>query len=133
MIIRLCVAFAINKVIIAEDTYSPGKKSISRISRSGIHLIETVYTADTVKTITSLKEENYRIIGIEITDDSQDIAEYIPPKDEKFVLVFGNEQRGISGETLDLCDLCLHISITNAMSSLNVAMAAAIAIHSFKR
>lgn len=133
MIIRLGVAFAMSKIIIIEDKHSPGEKRIARISRSGIHKIETIYNSDIREIVGSLKNKNYKIIGIEITNDSQSISNYNFQKGEKFVLIFGNERNGISAETLNFCDICLHIPVSDTMSSLNVAMAAAIAIHSFTK
>ena len=132
MIVRLCVAFELDKVIIITDEHSPPKHRIANISRLATREIKIEYNEDVVSVINKLKDSNNRIIGIELTNDSTDLSEYLVNNPNKNVLVFGNERVGISEEALQLCDVCLHIPISTKISSLNVAMAAAIAVQHFR-
>lgn len=132
MIVRLCVAFELDKVVIITDVHSPPKHRIANISRLGTRKIEIEYNEDVVGVLKKLKDSNFRIIGIELTNDSIDLSEYLVTTQLKNVLIFGNERVGISEEALQLCDVCLHIPISSKISSLNVAMAAAIAVQHFR-
>lgn len=73
------------------------------------------------------KEHGYHIIGIDNVPGCTALeASPIPAKS---VLVFGQESNGISPELLDLCDEVREIPMFGSTRSMNVAAAAAVAIH----
>ena len=133
MIIRLCVAFEMKKMIIITDVHSPPKHRIANISRLGTREILIEYKEDVVEVLNELKDLEHQIIGIELTSDSVNISEYDVKNNDKYALIFGNERVGVSNEALQLCDICLHIPISSKISSLNVSMAAAIAVQHFRK
>lgn len=73
------------------------------------------------------------IIALENTRGAEDLYRFRPPRG-RFVLAAGNERRGIAGEILRLADRAVQIPTTSAhLDTVNVAAAAAIAIHHLAR
>ncbi|HKM02546.1 MAG TPA: TrmH family RNA methyltransferase, partial [Bacilli bacterium] len=50
-------------------------------------------------------------------------------KDDKIILVIGNEARGVSPSILTIADLKLKITMSNKIESLNAGIAASIIMH----
>lgn len=75
------------------------------------------------------KENGYSIIGIDNVPGCTDLE--ASPLPEKSVLVFGQESNGISPELLAECAQVRQIPMYGSTRSMNVAAAAAIAIHSW--
>ncbi len=74
-----------------------------------------------------IKNENLKIIGLEKTKNSQSIFSFKP----KFpvALVVGNEVKGLSTVILKKCDKIVAIPMYGKKESLNVAVAAGIAVY----
>jgi len=51
------------------------------------------------------------------------------PVDQPLMLMFGNEQRGLSKEARERCDLLFHIPMQGVSDSLNLSVAAAISLY----
>lgn len=76
--------------------------------------------------ITRLRRDGWSVIGVEQDRRSVDYRTYRYPK--KAVLVFGNEVRGISPELRGACDALVEIPMRGSKESLNVSVAAGIAL-----
>ena len=75
------------------------------------------------------RENDYAIIGIDNVPGCTDLE--ASPLPERSVLVFGQESKGISPELLAKCTLVRQIPMYGSTRSMNVAAAAAIAMHSW--
>jgi len=75
-----------------------------------------------------LKKEGYTILALEQNKNSKSLFEYSPAKDEKLAVVMGNEVRGINAQSLRHTDHILHIPMQGKKESLNVGVAAGIAL-----
>ena len=74
-----------------------------------------------------LKGKNVQIVALEQDANSVDYRAFISCGDT--ALVLGNEPVGIDAETLDLCDIMIEIPMRGQKNSLNVSVAAGIAIY----
>ena len=79
-----------------------------------------------------MKREGIKICGLEITEGSRPYTA-ITPGDFPICLVVGNEVDGIEDEVLNLCDEVLEIPQFGSKHSLNVAVAAGIALFELVR
>ena len=70
--------------------------------------------------------ENYTIYGTKV-DGGKELKTI--SKEEKQIIVMGNEGKGISKEILDMCDEYLYINMNEACESLNVAVATSIILY----
>jgi tRNA G18 (ribose-2'-O)-methylase SpoU len=78
--------------------------------------------------IKKLKKQGFEIIALEQTPKSEILFE-MDFKNPNIALVLGNEVEGISPETLKHCDRHAEIPMYGQKSSLNVAIAAGIAMY----
>lgn len=86
-----------------------------------------------VKTITSLlnrlEQDGYSLVALEQSEGSIDYRTWIPPQSGKVALIVGNEVEGIAAKTLDQCDYVIELPMRGKKNSLNVAVAAGIALY----
>jgi len=80
-----------------------------------------------------LKKEGYTIVAIEQNKNSKSLFEYSPAKNKKLAVVMGNEVRGINAQSLRHADHILHIPMQGKKESLNVGVAAGIALFTLLR
>lgn len=78
-----------------------------------------------------LRQEGYRLVGLEQTDNSRWLYDYAFAR--KTVLVIGNERTGIEPEVLELLDEAVEIPVYGLPYAHNAATAAAIAIYEYCR
>ena len=81
---------------------------------------------DVLSVIKKLKQADYQIIGLEISDKSESILDYSAGH-QKIALLLGNEVEGIPSYLMDECDKLIYIPQHGIKESLNVSVAAAIA------
>jgi 23S rRNA (guanosine2251-2'-O)-methyltransferase len=77
--------------------------------------------------IERLKKIKYQIIELEISPESEDIKKFKPQF--PCALILGNEVGGIDETILEKCDKIIHIPMLGKKESLNVSVAAGIAIY----
>lgn len=129
MIFRLAESFGVEHLYLSGLSIAPPNVKISKASRSTVRVVPYSIHPDTTELAATLKQEGFAIIGLEITDRSEDIRQYDFTKHEKIALVAGGEKFGISANVLPLLDACVHIRMFGKTGSLNVATALAIALH----
>ncbi|XP_054654485.1 probable methyltransferase TARBP1 isoform X3 [Dunckerocampus dactyliophorus] len=77
------------------------------------------------------KSQDYCIVGVEQTANSQSLQDYQFP--EKTLLLLGNEREGIPANLLQLLDVCVEIPQQGVIRSLNVHVSAALLIWEYTR
>lgn len=77
--------------------------------------------------IDTLHEQGYTVAGLEIDPQAVALDDYRPPG--RIALLLGDEVRGIEKPLRQRCDLLLQISMFGRKDSLNVSVAAGIALH----
>ncbi|KAL6079332.1 TrmH family RNA methyltransferase [Balamuthia mandrillaris] len=82
-------------------------------------------------TLLDYKRQGYKLIGLEQTNNSQDIHGFAFPR--KMVLVVGNEASGISEEILAMMDAVVEIPVWGLPYSYNVATSTAMALYEYCR
>ncbi|MDQ5883441.1 MAG: hypothetical protein QG654_354 [Patescibacteria group bacterium] len=131
-IFRTADACSISKIILSG--YSPmpldrfGRKR-SDISKSALGAEDSVsweFSENIIDTLKKLKEENFKIISIEQSENSIDYKEVT--MGEKNVFVVGNEVSGVSKEILELSDTVAEIKMLGGKESLNVSVATGVAL-----
>lgn len=124
-IIRSCIAFNIDTLIISKDTVDIYNPKVLR-SAQGMLFHLNILVRDLPITINQLKEDGYKIIGTKVTHgkDVKKTNTY-----SNFALIMGNEGKGIKEEILDLCDEYLYIEMNELCESLNVGVAASILLY----
>lgn len=78
----------------------------------------------------SLREQGYAVAGLEIDPDAGAVADY--PPEQKVALLLGDEVFGIDPSLREACDVLLQIPMYGQKFSLNVSVAAGIALYSLQ-
>ncbi len=76
--------------------------------------------------LTPLREQGYRIVGLEQSSDSILLQDYSAP--DKIALLLGEEVEGISADLMEQCDDIIEIPMVGTKESFNVSVAAGIAL-----
>ncbi len=74
------------------------------------------------------RDGKYHLIG---TSARADAAHHKHFPDAPWVLVLGNEQKGLSAEHLSACDISVSLPMTGRISSLNLSVAAGVLLYQF--
>lgn len=126
---RLCDALGVEKLYLTGSTATPPNQKIRKTSRSTEQYVDYEYKADAKSLVNQLSQQGYRILCLEITNQSRPIDNFIASKNDKLCLIVGSEKHGVSKELLELAEHTLHIPLYGHNSSMNVATATAIAVH----
>ncbi|MDD2840384.1 MAG: 23S rRNA (guanosine(2251)-2'-O)-methyltransferase RlmB [Rickettsiales bacterium] len=125
-IIRTAVAFGIDNIIITSFNSVKDTPTVVKSSAGLSELINLIEVVNLNNTIKDLKNIGYFIIGLD--GEAKLTVEKINDSNN-LVLVLGNEGRGIRELVKKNCDDLVKIPMENCVESLNVSVAAAIAIY----
>ncbi len=81
----------------------------------------------------ALKKKGFTVVGVELDECAIPLFQYKPGPDAKIALVLGNEVNGLSKEDLELCDKIVQIPMHGMKESLNVSVAAGVAVYGLLR
>lgn len=124
-IIRSAVAFNINTIILSTKTVDLYNSKVIR-STQGMLFHINIIVKEPEEIINTLKEKKYQILGTKV-DGGKDIKN--TNTKDKFVLIIGNEGKGMSDRLSTLCDEYLYIKMNNNVESLNAGVAASIILY----
>lgn len=128
-IIRSCVAFNVDTIILSNDSTYLFNSKVIRASQGMIFYINLIIS-DLEDIIKKLKEDNYKIWSTNVSfGKSLKNVEIV----EKFAIIMGNEGKGVSQNILNLSDDFLCIDMNIDCESLNVAVATSIILYELNR
>ncbi|MEX0912947.1 MAG: RNA methyltransferase [Candidatus Paceibacterota bacterium] len=110
------------------DRFGREQPEIAKTSLGASEIIpsEHIKMENTEELIGSLKREGFQIVAIEQTSDSISLDDFTVPA--KVCYILGNEIDGVSQELLTMADLAVEIPMLGQKESLNVSVAAGIAL-----
>jgi tRNA G18 (ribose-2'-O)-methylase SpoU len=129
-IARSAAALGVYSYLVPKQGPHPYARRALRVSMGYISKLKFHCYQDIRETIQTLKQMGYYILAAEVTDNATLLSKVIPP--EKWVLIMGHEQLGISKEILILCDNIVTIEMEKDIKSFNVAIAASIIMYKLK-
>ncbi|MFH1444758.1 MAG: RNA methyltransferase [Candidatus Peregrinibacteria bacterium] len=127
---RTCDAFGVQKLILTGYTAVPPRREISKTALGAEEHVVWEHCEDPKKAILKLKKQGYTIVALEQARGAVDLKQFKSPS--KVCLIAGHEVLGVPKELLKLCDAIVHIPMHGKKESLNVAVAAGIALHHFR-
>lgn len=128
-IIRSCVAFNVNNLVLSNETVDLYNSKVIRSTQGMIFNINIIRD-DLKNTIKLLKDNNYTIYGTNVINgiDVKDVK-----KDKKYAIILGNEGNGISNEINALVDKNIYIKMNDKCESLNVAVSGSIILYELNK
>jgi len=127
---RTCDAFGVERLILSGYTATPPRREISKTALGAEETVPWEKIEDTQSTLRDLKDEGYTIVALEQTENAQELKDYEPP--ERLCLIIGHEVTGVPQELLKCCGETVEIPMLGGKESLNVAVAAGIALHNMR-
>lgn len=110
-------------------TGTPPDRRIEKVSLGAENFIKWEKQENALEYLKKLKEENYQIVALEQTSRSKILFNKDFKLNKNVVLVLGNEVEGVRPELLEIAHLHLEIPMHGEKSSLNVSVAAGIALY----
>ncbi|MBM3423360.1 MAG: RNA methyltransferase [Chlorobi bacterium] len=129
---RTADAAGIEKMFITGYTATPPRKEIDKTALGAQECVRWEFCADPLEAIGCMKASGIKIFGLEIAEQSTPYTA-VQKDDFPLCLVVGNEVEGIDDEVLIHCDEVLEIPQYGTKHSLNVAVAAGIALFELVR
>lgn len=114
-------------VVLTGFTGKPPRREISRVALGAEESVPWTYYLRTSDAITDLRKKGVSVVALEITEDSENFRE--ATFDFPVAFVVGHEVEGVMPETIAACDFAVHIPMMGTKTSLNVSVAAGIALY----
>ena len=127
-IFRTADGAGVNKLYLTGYTPCPPHTQIDKVSLGAEKWMPWEYHKQTGRLLKQLKKMGYNIVALEQTKSSKNIFKWKPRF--PIALVFGNEKTGVPKNLLKYCDEAVEIPMSGKKNSLNVSVAAGIAIYS---
>lgn len=113
------------------DRFGRASKEIAKTALGAEITVPWEYRATPQGFIERARTEGARVVGIEQDARAQDYRTY--KHDAPVLVLLGNEVRGLSPALKDACDVLLEIPMHGKKESLNVSVAAGIALFELNR
>jgi tRNA G18 (ribose-2'-O)-methylase SpoU len=124
---RTADAFGVERIILSGYTAAPPRREISKTALGAEEYVPWEKVADPKEAIAKLRKRGYSIVALEQVRGAIELRKFSPPS--KVCLMIGHEVLGVPKELLRLCDAVVYIPMHGKKESLNVAVAAGIALH----
>ncbi len=124
---RTCDAFAVDRIYLTGYTGHPPRKEIAKTALGADETVPWEHAVDPLMIIDRLQSDGWSIASLELTADASALSAYAPP--DRICLVVGHELDGVPEAILERSDVMLKIPMLGTKESLNVSVAAGIALH----
>lgn len=106
---------------------TPADKALKKTALGAEETMPFRVVASVTRLITRLKKEGYHIVALE--QDTRSVDYRHRYSEDKIALLVGNEVNGVEEQILRQCDTILEIPMRGKKNSLNVSVAAGIALY----
>ena len=127
-VFRTSDALLVEKVVLCGITATPPNKDIHKTALDAEKSVSWEYFEETKDAVLKLKEQGYHVYAVEQVENSISLPEFIPQKDQKLALVFGNEVKGVQQSVVDICDGAIEIPQYGTKHSFNISVSAGIVL-----
>jgi len=124
-IIRSCVAFNIDTIILGKDCVDVYNSKVLRATQGMIFNINII-EENLLEIIPKLINSGYTVYGTKVNGGKSLKS---VEKSEKFAIIMGNEGKGVHSSILDLCSDYIYIDMNKNCESLNVGVATSIILY----
>ena len=130
-IFRSADVFAVEKIYLTGYTGNPPQKEIAKTALGSEDRVTWEKVEDIFPLIEKLRSDGYQVIGLETGEGVQPLGSL--PSHKPIALVLGNEVTGIESEVVKKLDGLAEIPMLGPKKSLNVSVAAGIAMFELSR
>lgn len=130
MLIRMAESMGVKRIFFISEVYDSLSTKMLRSARSAQYHIEIRFFKSAKEVLEELQNSAYQIIALEQTNQSKSLYGF-ELNSQKIAVILGNERYGVSQDLLNACNHVVHIPMYGRNSSMNVVMAAGIALYHF--
>jgi len=129
-IFRAAAGLGIDAILVTPECADPLYRRSIRVSMGAVFTVPWARIPQWPTSIKELKEKGFYTVAISPQNiggqESQDLRKFVAGPLDRVALILGTEGDGLTAASLETCDHSVHIPMSNAVSSLNVASAAAV-------
>ena len=129
-ILRTAAAFAVTAVVVQDRHAPPQSGALAKAASGALETVPYVEVVNIARALDQLAQAGFWRVAL--TGDGEETLARATSKGD-IALVLGSEGDGIRRLVREHCDSAAYIPIDNAMESLNVSNAAAIALYEIRR
>ncbi len=129
-IFRSAAVFGVDAVILGPDCGDPLYRKAVRTSMSGTLQVPFASAGPWPAALDTLRQHGFRVLALTPASHARALDD-VPREIERVALLVGAEGHGLSAEALTAADERVRIPMTRSADSLNVTVAASIALHHF--
>lgn len=127
-ILRSAAAFDIDAVITLADNTPSETGQIAKAACGALEIVPLVKVTNLAQTIAYLQKQGYWSVGLDSNTDNYLHKLELPTKS---LFILGSEHSGLRRLTKEKCDYLVKIAMSEQMESLNVGVAAALAMQRY--
>ena len=128
-IFRTCDAIGNCQIFLCGICAKPPHKQIYKTALGATESVKWTYFTNVKEGLKVLKNEGYQIIAVEQTEKSVSLNSF-HTNAKKIALIFGNEVKGVSKESIVIADKCIQIRQYGVKQSMNVSVVTGIVLWS---
>ena len=130
-VFRTSDAFLVEKICLRGTTSTPPQPEIHKTALGAEFSMDWQYYENTQDAVLEYKRKGYHIFSIEQVEGSIKLPDLQLQEDGKYVVILGNEVKGVQQEVVDMSDDSIEIPQYGTKHSLNVSVTSGIIIWSF--
>ena len=130
-VFRTCDAFGLLAIYLCGITPFPPNREVMKTALGSAESMDWLFYPETKDALKELRDNGFEIILAEHTTESIALQDFLPSREKKYALVFGNEVDGIQNELLAMADGAIEIPQFGTKHSLNISVAAGIILWDF--
>ncbi len=127
-VFRTADAFRIEKVYLCGITAQPPHKDIRKTALGATESVTWEYYENTEELISNLNSDGYITVAIEQAENATMLNDFNISSNGKYVLVFGNEVKGVSQEVVNKCAEVIEIPQFGTKHSLNISVSTGVVV-----
>ena len=131
-IFRTCDAMGIKKMYLCGITGQPTHREIRKTAIGASESVDWEHKKNASEILNKYRDLGYEIIAVEQTSNSVTLENY-QLRNNKILLIFGNEINGVSQKLIDLCDLSIEIPQWGTKHSINISVSIGIVLWNLKK
>ncbi len=119
---RTADALGIEKIYLSGFTQQPPHKEILKTALGATQSVDWEYVSDEKSCLINLKEQKWQILVAEQVEGSIWLQDFDFSKDEKYIIIFGNEVEGVQPLFLSFANAAVEIPQVGSKHSLNISV-----------
>jgi len=129
-VFRTAAFFGVQGILLTVDRSAPVSATVYDVASGGVEFVPFTLQTNLARGIDVAKEHDMWVLG---TSEHAEMNLHDVDPDRRWLIVIGNEERGLRRLTLDRCDQVCRIPPVGQVDSLNVSVAAGIMMSTISR